>query len=174
MPEADQFDQTWQGRDPTPGRRTNNWYAEEDPTVNDDEVSEPPYEVGSRWVVTATQKVWTCVDPTEGAAVWVEGAGTSSHSGLLDLDNDDHGQYALMLSQAATPPDPPLRPEALWYDTDDVPSGTGPAGPVGPIGPVGPRGPVGPPGDDLLGFAHRADMTAHPPGVRVYLYSTFK
>lgn len=71
----------------------NNFTATIDPTINDD--SSDGYSVGSVWVNTSTDKAFTCVDATAGAAVWSTGGG----SDILDkLDattsptvNDDSG-----------------------------------------------------------------------------------
>lgn len=40
------------------------------PTVNDD--ASLDYEVGSKWIDTAADKAYVCVDPTNGAAIWKE------------------------------------------------------------------------------------------------------
>ena len=45
------------------------------------------------------------------------GGGVTDHGALTGLGDDDHGAYALMVSQDAEPSDPG-RPEALWYDSD--------------------------------------------------------
>ena len=49
------------------------------------------------------------------------GGGVTDHGALTGLADDDHGAYALMVSQDAEPSDP-ARPEALWYDSDAEPS----------------------------------------------------
>lgn len=49
---------------------TNNFDAASDPGATDD--ASKKYEVGSVWINTTGNKVWTCVDATDGAAVWVE------------------------------------------------------------------------------------------------------
>jgi|TARA_R110000824_G_scaffold167291_2_gene344218 hypothetical protein len=54
-----------------------------DPTVNDDT---PNYQVGGMWVNTTTDKIYVCVDNTNGGAIWSE----VSHSAAVD-----EGQLAL-------------------------------------------------------------------------------
>jgi microcystin-dependent protein len=53
--------------DPDQGIK-NNYEAVLAPTVNDDEGED--YTVGSMWIDTATNNIYTCTDPTETAAVW--------------------------------------------------------------------------------------------------------
>lgn len=53
--------------DPNQGIK-NNYEAVLAPTVNDDEGDD--YSIGSMWIDTATNNVYTCTDPTETAAVW--------------------------------------------------------------------------------------------------------
>jgi hypothetical protein len=62
----------------TPGRRRNNFTATSAPTTGDD--SGDFYEVGSRWVDTTTDTVYTLMDSTLGAAVWTASSGSSSSS----------------------------------------------------------------------------------------------
>lgn len=45
-----------------------NFAASSDPTASDD--AAVYYGVGSRWINTTDDRVWTCVDATAGAAVW--------------------------------------------------------------------------------------------------------
>lgn len=53
--------------DPNQGIK-NNYEAIVAPTVNDDEGED--YSIGSMWIDTATNNVYTCTDATETAAVW--------------------------------------------------------------------------------------------------------
>lgn len=95
----------------TPGRRLNNFAATTSPTVNDDEATGvgDGYEVGSVWIDVVAGEVWTNVDATSGAAVWVQGSGgaTSLHvdlsvSGSYDVDRDDGYIHDLTLVGNAT------------------------------------------------------------------------
>ena len=52
---------------------SHNWTATAAPTVNDDVNSTPiAYVVGSLWFDTTADKSYTCLDNTDGAAVWKE------------------------------------------------------------------------------------------------------
>jgi len=65
--------------------RKNNYSAVVDPVAGDD--SADGYEVGSRWVNTATRKRYTCVDNTAATAVWEEDAG--GVGGINFIENSD-------------------------------------------------------------------------------------
>jgi len=54
---------------------TNNLSATTDPGVSND--SSQNYSAGSVWVNKSASRVWTCTDPTAGAAVWVESGSTA-------------------------------------------------------------------------------------------------
>jgi hypothetical protein len=59
---------------PTNSIVKNNFTATTNPTVNDD--TGDGYEVGSRWINTNTDTLFTCLDASSGAAIWLEhGAG---------------------------------------------------------------------------------------------------
>jgi hypothetical protein len=118
---SDRWDVTRETGYKTSGRRLNNPTATTDPTVTDD--SSAGYGPMSRWLNTVSGVVWTCSDASVGAAVWSAGGGASDHGGLTGLGDDDHTEYALMVSQASEPADPD-RPEALWYDTDEEATGS--------------------------------------------------
>jgi hypothetical protein len=131
---SDRHDITFADDSKTPGRRLNNWTATVAPTVTDDE--DAHYEVGSRWVVASEEEVWTCVDASAGAAVWVlpaggGGGGTDIHGELEELLDDDHTQYAILVDSTTEPPAD--RPGWLWYDPDDPAGGVSgpPSGPAG-------------------------------------------
>lgn len=53
-----------------------NYSATDDPDADNDETE--GYSIGSVWVNTATPKAFTCVDASEGAAVWSGGGGSVS------------------------------------------------------------------------------------------------
>lgn len=48
--------------------KINNYAATAAPTINDDEGD--GYSVGSRWFDTTSNRIWECIDPSAGAAVW--------------------------------------------------------------------------------------------------------
>ena len=54
----------------------NNFTATTDPTANDD--SNDGYSVGSTWINTTTDKVFTLADDTVGAAIWVDSSLTAA------------------------------------------------------------------------------------------------
>lgn len=56
------------------------------PTVNDDETSSPPHEVGDFWIRT-NGEVYQCTNPADGAAVWTQGGGGVTN--LVDLGDVD-------------------------------------------------------------------------------------
>lgn len=57
------------------------------PTALDD--SSLGYEVGSRWVDTASDTTYTCVDATVGAAQWTTGGGAKGNGGdAVFYEND--------------------------------------------------------------------------------------
>jgi hypothetical protein len=59
-----------------------NYTATVDPTVNDDESL--GYVLGSKWYNTVSGEAYLCVDPSDGAAVWI----------LISLTSDDLGSAA--------------------------------------------------------------------------------
>ena len=57
------------------------------PTVNDD--ADDGYSAGSKWVDLTGDKEYTCVDPTSGAAIWIEttgggGGGSAMHATRME------------------------------------------------------------------------------------------
>ncbi|MHA2062820.1 MAG: hypothetical protein ACXABY_00325 [Candidatus Thorarchaeota archaeon] len=63
-----------------------------DPTVNDD--SGDGYRDGTYWINTATKSVWYLVDPTEGVAIWIEGAvGTSGRASFVVTLTSQNGPF---------------------------------------------------------------------------------
>ncbi|HNU06378.1 MAG TPA: hypothetical protein PKO33_01350 [Pyrinomonadaceae bacterium] len=60
----------------------NNWSANGDPSVNDDETD--GYEVGSFWFNGSyPYRLWVCLDPLAGAAVWIEVTVERNHMWVL-------------------------------------------------------------------------------------------
>jgi hypothetical protein len=73
-----------------------NLIASVDPTQNND--GNDGYTAGSRWINTAADREFVCLDAALGAAVWVEttqigDGGISDHGALTGLGDDDHTQY---------------------------------------------------------------------------------
>jgi len=63
------YDGTPGGKAIPSGGIADNYTATTDPTVDND--STELYEVGSHWINIATDMIFSCVDSTEGAAVWL-------------------------------------------------------------------------------------------------------
>lgn len=70
------------------GNPLNNYTATTDPTVNDDESD--GYSFGSIWYNTSAQEAYMCVNPANGAAVWI----------LTTLTADDLGSAAFQNTSA--------------------------------------------------------------------------
>jgi hypothetical protein len=62
---------------------THNYAATAPPTANDDEAD--GYHAGSWWVDGNGGKVYVCLDPTEGAAIWAATGGGAAPSAVLGL-----------------------------------------------------------------------------------------
>lgn len=57
----------------------NNYAALTDPAVTDD--ASEGYQIGSEWVNTIADTVWTCVDASLGAAIWLAAARVGNKQG---------------------------------------------------------------------------------------------
>lgn len=82
--------------------RKNNFNAIIDPIVTDDVNSN--YEVLSRWANTVTDKIFTCIDNSAGAAIWIEG-------GAGDIQSN----FNILQSQPT-----PLNLTGLIFDKSDI------------------------------------------------------
>ena len=87
-----------------------------DPTTNDDSVGtggSNPFAVGSRWINTNDDKVFTAVDVSSGAAVWREslhtGAETLSTSGSFNDTARTHWLASTAAGASLTLPSPSVR-----------------------------------------------------------------
>jgi hypothetical protein len=71
-----------------------------DPTVTDD--IDAGYEVGDRWVNTASDTIFSCADNAAGAAVWVDvtGSGITDHTGLTNIGTTTHPQIDTHVADA--------------------------------------------------------------------------
>ena len=93
-----------------PPRPKNNFEAVTEPTANDD--VNDGYEVGSRWVDTATDIHYVCLDATAGAAIWAE----------TSLVYGTESGYIEALDEASTTSTTYV--QRLRFTSADIPAGT--------------------------------------------------
>jgi hypothetical protein len=81
-----------------------------DPVAGDD--TNDGYVVGSRWINTNSNKEFVCVDPSAGAAVWIETTGAGGAGGVTKVGTPVNNQLAVWTG------DGPLEAESdLTYDS---------------------------------------------------------
>ena len=79
---------------------------------------------GDSYLIVREFEIWGVMHGPEVDNHWVNTPvepPVLEHGGLTGLADDDHTKYGLLFSQAS-PPAAPARPEAIWIDTDGVPS----------------------------------------------------